>query len=94
MKIELENLLIKACQEGINIFTGAGFSIDSYDKSGKRLPLGFELSVELSDKFHASPTLPLPNMASIIESKDRINFYAFLKDRMNVVKFDNEYLQI
>ena len=41
MKIELENLFQKNCREGINLFTGAGFSVNSYNKDGKTLPLGY-----------------------------------------------------
>ncbi len=38
-----ENLFREALRDGINLFCGAGFSVEAEDKDGKKLPTGFEL---------------------------------------------------
>ena len=94
MRIEFENLFLKACIDGINIFTGAGFSINAYNRSGTKLPLANELSMELADRFGVPKNLPLPHQSSIIESRNKEEFYAYLKEKMYVEQFDIEYNDI
>lgn len=94
MKIELENLFRKFCLDGINLFTGAGFSLESFDSDHKRLPLGLELAEELSEKFGMSKNLPLTNMATIIESRSKEEFYDYLKKRFHVASFSSDYYNL
>jgi tetratricopeptide (TPR) repeat protein len=94
MKIEFDNLFLKACKDGINIFTGSGFSIDAKDARGQNLPLGYQLSAELAAHFNLSPTLPLSSMSTILESSKKTDFYDYLKRRVNVSEFNEFYKNI
>lgn len=39
-EFECQNLFNKAIEEGINLFLGAGFSVNAKDGNGNALPLG------------------------------------------------------
>ena len=60
IKIENEHSLKEAFRSGVNLFVGAGFSIDAKNKKGDKLPLGKNLALELCEKFgkKASDNLP------------------------------------
>ena len=47
IKIENEHSLKEAFRSGVNLFVGAGFSIDAKNKKGDKLPLGKNLALEL-----------------------------------------------
>lgn len=51
IKIENEHSLKEAFRSGVNLFVGAGFSIDAKNKKGDKLPLGKNLALELCEKF-------------------------------------------
>lgn len=90
MRIELEELFKQSLLTGINLFIGAGFSTNAKNISGENIPLGAELALELSNKFHA-PRLELSKVASIIESKNREEFYEYLREKFSIGQFDNLY---
>lgn len=85
MDIVNENLLLRAFQNGINLFVGAGFSVLAKDKDNVGLPTGNKLLKELQAKFN-KPTskLSLPQLSSILEASDRVEFYKYLTDRFSV----------
>jgi len=47
IKIENEHSLKEAFRSGVNLFVGAGFSIDAKNKKGDKLPLGKKLSFRI-----------------------------------------------
>ena len=51
MDIENPNTFKNILKGPINLFLGAGFSILSYDKDNKNLPLGKTLAAELREQF-------------------------------------------
>ena len=46
-----ESLFKQALTNGINLFCGAGFSVEALDKNGQTLPVGATLLDELKIKF-------------------------------------------
>lgn len=51
IKIENEHSLKEAFRSGVNLFVGAGFSVEAKNKKGDKLPLGKNLALELCEKF-------------------------------------------
>ena len=47
IKIENEHSLKEAFRSGVNLFVGAGFSVEAKNKKGDKLPLGKNLALEL-----------------------------------------------
>lgn len=85
MNIEQENTFKQAIKDGINVFVGAGFSTMAFDKNGKNLPLANDLCQELVSIFDC-PSLDLPSVATILESKDPIGFRNFLTERFSIAE--------
>lgn len=87
-----ENLFKKALLQGINLFCGAGFSVESENKHGNRLPVGAILLEELKSEF---PTIHaysnLPRACTKLTQTDKDSFYRFLKTRLSVAKFNPLY---
>ena len=46
IKIENEHSLKEAFRSGVNLFVGAGFSIDAKNKKGDKLPAEFNLQMQ------------------------------------------------
>ncbi|NTV67695.1 MAG: hypothetical protein HGB06_08480 [Chlorobaculum sp.] len=93
MRIELENLFLNSLKEGVNVFTGAGFSVDSKNKFGESLMLGDALANALATKFKIRKT-ELPRMASIIENQSKEELYSYLTERYTVIEFNDNYLEL
>ena len=75
-----ENLFRKALKQGINLFCGAGFSVEAKDCHGMNLPVGNVLLQELKNKFpDISNYTTLPKACTKITKTDKQSFYAFLK---------------
>lgn len=94
IRFDNKNLFETEIKKGINLFIGAGFSINSFNKSNKKLPVGNELANELKDKFNLQLDLPLAQIATILEKTKREEFYTFLKERFSVEYFDDKYPNI
>lgn len=99
MKIENENSLRLALQEGINLFLGAGFSVESmgtFNSRPKAMPAGDALRKELLQRFNRDPnsTLSLPQLCQIISSTQRDALKDFFRERFTVVAFDPAYKNI
>lgn len=92
MQIENEALFKQYAQEGINLFLGAGFSVEASSKLGK-LPIGDTLKEELLTKFGLSKPsrLTLPQLCSRIKSSKEAELRAFLKERFTVTQYDPRY---
>lgn len=91
MIIELEDLLVKYLNGGINLFLGAGFSIYSENKEKNRLPLGRELAAELHKKFKCPPIEDLPKICTVIDSYDKDGLRNYLINRFTVSSYDEAY---
>lgn len=93
MLIENENNLRQALGHGINIFTGAGFSILAENAEGNKLPLGTDLATELIQEFNdpSLSNLDLSKISTILEYDKKQAFYQFVKKRFTVERFDPRY---
>lgn len=87
-----ENLFKQALQNGINLFCGAGFSVEAEDKNGAKLPVGDGLFNELKEKFESiKPYKSLPRACTKLVSEEKEEFYSFLRSRFSVAKYDPLY---
>lgn len=70
MRIDNENTLLQYLTSGINLFVGAGFSIEAKNKDGFPLPLGGQLSDEIIAHFNLQEytSLDLSQLSTILES--------------------------
>lgn len=92
MEIESQYTFERSLREGINIFTGAGFSVLSSDINGKNLPIGDELRKEILNKFPGSPsTLQLPQLCTLISRSKRNELENYIKSRFEVGTFSEKY---
>ena len=66
IKIENEHSLKEAFRSGVNLFVGAGFSIDAKNKKGDKLPLGKNLALEL--RTHYCPVKAGKSVFEIVET--------------------------
>lgn len=90
-----ENLFKQALNSGINLFCGAGFSIEAEDAAGKKLPVGDQLLTELKERF---PTVAsytkLPRACTKLIQTDKASFYSFLNRRFSVKNFSPLYTKL
>lgn len=94
VRFDNKNLFEKQYKDGINLFLGAGFSVNAYSKNGIKLPVGNALADELKKHFELNLDLPLSHLSTILENTKREDFYAYLKLRYTVVDYDKKYLGI
>ena len=93
MEIEHEHTFRHALNSGINLFTGAGFSVNALDYAGDTLPTGGELAAELREYFSvdASGQLSLSQLAIVIESTHKDALRSYLTRRFTVDDYDPAY---
>ncbi|WP_034918364.1 SIR2 family protein [Erwinia sp. 9145] len=92
MEIESINTFERSLREGINIFTGAGFSVLSSDRSGRPLPIGDGLRIEILKEFPGSPTtLQLPQLCTLISRSKRDILNNYIRSRFEVGDFSKKY---
>lgn len=73
-----ENLFRKALADGINIFCGAGFSVEAKDENGNTLPIGAGLLDELKAEFSSIVSYTkLPRACTKLKQTDKQSFYDF-----------------
>lgn len=90
-----ENLFKNALCCGINIFCGAGFSLEASDHSGKKLPTGASLLSELKELFPVVNSYSsLPRACTKLIQTGKESFYSFLKKRFAVDSFNPLYLSL
>ena len=88
-----ENLFKDALQQGINLFCGAGFSVESFDIKGNKLPVGNELLKELENDFPIVKGYSnLSRACTKLIRTDKQSFYSFLDQRFNVKGYDEKYM--
>jgi len=92
MEIEYKSTFEKHLTTGINLFTGAGFSLLSKDISGVNLPIGDKLKSELSEKFPDIPKiLDLPRFCTMVSQTKKDELYDYLYSRFTIGGFDDLY---
>lgn len=93
MLIELQESLRASLRDGINLFLGAGFSLLANDRSGAPLLTGAGLKYKLIAQFGLGDVeaLMLSQIATIIESTKKDEFYDFLRKHYTVGEFDERY---
>lgn len=90
-----ENLFRDALRQGINLFCGAGFSVEAADNTGAKLPVGAGLLDELKKLFPSVASYStLPRACTKITKTDKQSFYSYLEKRFAVKSFDSAYLSL
>jgi len=92
MKIDNDALFRQFLQEGINLFLGAGFSVEAKSELGQ-LPVGDALRIELLTEFkYKQPSrLTLPQLCSSIQATQADRLQDFFRRRFTVKSFSSEY---
>lgn len=96
MKIENKHSFNKHLQNGINLFLGAGFSVEAegtVEDKPRGLPVGDGLRKEILKQFgrDENSQMSLPQLCHIISKTQRDALSDFLRRRFTVVNFDNLY---
>jgi|GEM_PF-847455 len=87
-----EGLFQQALREGINLFCGAGFSLEATDITGTKLPTGEALLKELKEQFSSIKNFSnLPRACTKLTQTEKAKFYSFLKRRFVVKDFSELY---
>lgn len=87
-----EGLFRDALRKGINLFCGAGFSVEASDLSDNKLPVGEKLLDELKEEFPAiSHYTNLPRACTKLKKTDKEHFCAFLDKRFRVKQYNILY---
>lgn len=93
MEIENKNTLIAYLKSGINLFTGAAFSIMAKDAEGEFLPTGAKLLEELQANVGKGPN-DLPRYCTVMERTNKQELHDYLTKRFRVSWFDPCYENI
>ena len=91
LHIDRENLFKDKMLNGINLFTGAGFSCLP-DDEGHKLPVAEELCYEICEKFNLSYDDFGNDLETISALVDGSEFQDYLRDKFKVTKINNKYL--
>lgn len=96
MKIENENTFKSHLQKGINLFLGAGFSVEAkgtFEDKSKAMPVGDGLRKEILKTFgrDENSRMLLPQLCQIISTTQRDALNEFLRKRFTVVEFSKVY---
>lgn len=96
MKIENENTFNSCLQKGINLFLGAGFSVEAngtFEDKPKAMPVGDGLKKEILKTFgrDENSRMLLPQLCQIISKTQRDALNVFLRKRFTVVEFSKLY---
>ena len=81
-----------AFDNGINLFLGAGFSVEAFDAEDRKLPIGKDLLNELKQKFDKVKNFSSLSMVStVLEATIKEEFNAYLDNRFKVKSYDELY---
>lgn len=99
MKIENENSFKSHLQKGINLFLGAGFSVEAsgiFQGKPKAMPIGDDLRKEILKTFSRDENsrMLLPQLCQIISKTQRDALNDFLRKRFAVIEFSKLYSNI
>lgn len=93
MVIENKNTLIAYMKSGVNLFTGAAFSIMAKDADGVFLPTGTKLLEELQVNIGKGPN-DLPRYCTVMEKTHKQELFNYLTKRFHVCWYDPSYENI
>lgn len=96
MKIENEDTFKLHLRSGINLFLGAGFSVEAkgiYEDRPKAMPVGDALRKEILKTFgrDENSKILLPQLCQIISKTQKTALNEFLRKRFSVVDFSSLY---
>ena len=96
MKIDNENTFKNSLQNGINLFLGAGFSVQAngtFEGKAKAMPVRDVLRKEILKEFSrdTNSQILLPQLCQIISKTQRNSLNDFLRKRFTVIDFDAVY---
>lgn len=90
--IENKNTFERYLREGINIFTGAGFSVLAKDHQARPLPIGDDFRKELLAEFPGSPSiLGLPQLCTLISRSKKEELDKYIRTRFSVNEYCEKY---
>lgn len=90
--IEKESTFNAKLREGINLFTGAGFSVLAFNKDGQKMPIGSELLGEMKNEFSMQNSpLGLGKLCKLLKTSQSDKYYAFLRKRFSIGDYDSRY---
>ncbi|WP_346920796.1 SIR2 family protein [Clostridium sp. UBA7339] len=92
IRIDNSSLFKQTLLNGINLFTGAGFSVLS-DKNIRKLPTAEELCIEICKKFKISEKYVgnLETLSSLVEARAAQQYQNFLRERFTVTNYNSKY---
>lgn len=92
MNIDNENLFFSKLKSGINLFTGAGFSVLP-SPSGRILPKTSELLTDVCDKFgiSASYSCDIERVAAILQRNYNSEFQDYLREKYRISEYNSLY---
>lgn len=92
MEIESQSTFERCLREGINIFTGAGFSLLAQDKKGRPLPVGDDFRKELLAEFPSAPkALQLPQLCTFLLRSKKDDLEKYIRSRFDVGVYSEKY---
>jgi hypothetical protein len=95
MKIESQSTFERSLREGINIFTGAGFSLLAKDKKGIPLPIGDDFRKELLAEFPGAPAaLQLPQLCTFLLRSKKNDLEKYIISRFDIGEYSKKYENI
>lgn len=91
-RFDSEERFMKRLTSGLNIFTGAGFSVEAQNADGEKFPIGQGLLDELKEMFPQIQTFPeLSKASTVLEATCKEEFYDFLSKRFKVGEYSEKY---
>ena len=91
IKIDNRNIFFEKLKTGINLFTGAGFSVLE-SPTGKKLPLACELAEDLRKFFQLHSTYTdLEMISTILKRNCKDDFQKYLKEKYTISDYNLLY---
>ena len=92
VKIDNENIFFERMKNGINLFTGAGFSLLE-SPSGKILPKTSDLLNEICEIFSINKSYSddIERVASVLKRNYNTEFQTYLRDKFKITEYNALY---
>lgn len=95
MNIENENTLKKSLEKGINLFCGAGFSVEAKNFEDRKLPCGDGLLLVLKERFNSiSEYGDLIKACTFLQLTENEAFHSFITEYFKVKSFEDCYNEL
>jgi hypothetical protein len=94
-RFDSQNLFNQALVNGIDLFCGAGFSVEAKSIGGEYLPVGNAMLNELKTLFPSIEAYTkLPRACTKLQNTNKKDFNAYLNSRFTVSEFSDSYYSI